>query len=102
MSKAFEELKTSIGQAIAIQKGEMKGRKTTYVFKPVKRYTNVQVKKIRNNANMTQSVFASFLGVSPKTVEAWEKGTNHPIGSACRLLDILDARKDIAIELMLV
>lgn len=101
MSKAYEELKTSLEQAIAIQKGEMKGRKTTYVFKPVKRYTNVQVKKIRNNANMTQGVFASFLGVSPKTVEAWERGTNRPIGSACRLLDILDSRKDFALDFLL-
>ena len=40
---------------------------------------------------MTQAVFANYMGVSSKTVEAWEKGTNHPTGSACRLLDILSS-----------
>ena len=28
------------------------------------------------------------MGVSVKTVEAWEAGRNQPIGSACRLLDL--------------
>lgn len=38
---------------------------------------------------MTQSVFASYMGVSVKTVEAWESGRTHPTGSVFRLLDIL-------------
>jgi putative transcriptional regulator len=31
-------------------------------------------------------MFAKFMGVSVKTVEAWESGRNHPEGTACRLL----------------
>ena len=38
---------------------------------------------------MTQSVFASYMGVSKKTIEAWECGRTHPTGPAFRLLDIL-------------
>ena len=38
---------------------------------------------------MTQGVFASYMGVSKKTVEAWECGRTHPTGPAFRLLDIL-------------
>ena len=30
--------------------------------------------------------FAQYMGVSVKTVEAWEAGRNHPEGAACRLL----------------
>ena len=41
-------------------------------------------------AMMTQHVFADFLGVSVKTVEAWERGRNHPTGPACRLIKILE------------
>ena len=38
---------------------------------------------------MTQAVFADYMGVSPKTIEAWELGRTHPTGPANRLLDIL-------------
>lgn len=42
-------------------------------------------------AGMTQSVFASYMGVSKKTVEAWEGGRTHPTGPVFRLLEILDS-----------
>ena len=38
---------------------------------------------------MTQSVFAAYMGVSKKTVEAWEGGRTHPSGPAFRLLEVL-------------
>ena len=43
---------------------------------------------------MTQSVFANYLGVSVKTVEAWERGRTHPTGPAYRLMSFL-AQKQI-------
>lgn len=36
-----------------------------------------------------QSVFADVLGVSKKTVEAWESGRNVPSDAACRLLELI-------------
>jgi len=90
MSKEYDNLMTSLNQAIAIERGQLKGRKTVYEIKPVKSYTNDQIKKIRNSVGMTQHVFASFMGVSCKTVEAWEKGTNRPAKTACRLLSMLE------------
>ena len=38
---------------------------------------------------MSQKAFAGYLGVSPKTVEAWEAGTNQPSGAASRLLSMM-------------
>ena len=38
---------------------------------------------------MTQVLFAGFMGVSPKTVEAWEAGRNMPDGPARRILAML-------------
>ena len=49
---------------------------------------------------MTQKIFADYMGVSPKTVEAWESGINHPVGPACRLLSLLERKKDEALKLM--
>ena len=40
------------------------------------------------------NVFANYLGVSKKTVEAWELGRTHPTGPAYRLIDILNQGKE--------
>ncbi len=100
MSKYFDDLEKGLMEAIDIEKGKIKGKKTTFVIKPVKKYMHNQVKKIRNDAGMTQSAFANYMGVSSKTVEAWEKGTNHPTGPACRLIYFLANKKDIALSLL--
>lgn len=90
MSKYFDDLMTGLNEAIAIERGELTGRRTVYEIQPVKKYDNAQIKRIRNSVGMTQVLFASYMGVSCKTVEAWEKGVNHPTGSACRLISMLE------------
>lgn len=44
---------------------------------------------------MTQLSFALLLGVSKKTVIAWEAGVRKPNGSARRLLGLLDQDRNI-------
>ena len=90
MSEFFDDLMTGLNEAIAIERGELKGRKTVFEIQPVKTYDNNQIRAIRNSVGMTQVLFADYMGVSSKTVEAWEKGTNHPTGSACRLISMLE------------
>ena len=80
----------SLNEAVAIERGELKGRKTVYEIQPVKKYDNTEIKQIRTSVGMTQLLFAKYMGVSSKTVEAWEKGTNHPTGTACRLISMLE------------
>lgn len=89
MSTLFEDLKLGLEQAIDYEKGKGSGRSVTYIISPVTEYSKAQIKHIRKQSGMTQKVFASYMGVSPKTVEAWECGRTHPTGSASRLLDIL-------------
>jgi putative transcriptional regulator len=45
------------------------------------------VKATRKVLGISQSLFARFLGVSPKTVRAWEQGINVPHKMACRFMD---------------
>jgi putative transcriptional regulator len=45
------------------------------------------VKATRRLLRTSQGIFAQFLGVSVKTVRAWEQGTNAPSDIACRFLD---------------
>ncbi len=94
MSLLFEDLREGLQEAIDFEKGTGKAKTTVFVITPVTKYTNEQIKAIRNKAGMTQAVFANYMGVSKKTVEAWELGRTHPTGPACRLLDILDQGKE--------
>lgn len=89
MSSLFDDLKQGLEEAIDYEKGTGKARVKTYMIMPIKEYSNKEIREIRMKAGMTQTVFASYMGVSKKTVEAWECGRTHPTGPVFRLLDIL-------------
>ena len=55
------------------------------------KYHEKEIKQIRENLNLTQKNFAYVLGVSLKTVEAWESGRNIPQGTAQRFLQLLQS-----------
>ena len=93
----FDDIKTGIGQAIEYEKGTLKAKNTTITISPVDTFTPGEIKEIRNNTGLTQVLFAKYMGVSVKTVEAWESGRNHPEGTACRLLSL--TRNDPAFPL---
>ncbi|MBR2414708.1 MAG: helix-turn-helix domain-containing protein [Clostridia bacterium] len=82
----FDEIKTGLNEAIEYEKGNLKAKTTTVSVEPIGVYTASEIKSIRNSTGLTQNLFAKYMGVSIKTVEAWEAGRNHPDGAACRLL----------------
>ena len=84
----FDEIKEGLNQAIEYEKGNLKAKKTTLTIIPVDTFTPVEIRQIRNSTGLTQALFAKYMGVSVKTVEAWEAGKNHPEGTACRLLTL--------------
>ena len=91
MTSLFDDLCTGLDQAIEFARGTGEAKVTHCIIEPVKKYSRTEIKSIRNRHGFSQSVFANYMGVSKKTVEAWECGRNTPTGSACRLLCILDA-----------
>ncbi|MBQ4481818.1 MAG: helix-turn-helix domain-containing protein [Lachnospiraceae bacterium] len=91
MKSLFDDLCTGLQQAIDYERGTGKAKTRTLMIAPVKKYSNDEIKAIRNRAGMTQTVFANYMGVSKKTVEAWELGRTHLTGPAYRLLDILES-----------
>ena len=95
MSSLFDDLREGLEEAISYEKGTGKAKTKTYMILPVNEYSNKEIREIRMKAGMTQSVFASYMGVSKKTVEAWECGRTHPTGPAFRLLDILASGEGI-------
>lgn len=90
MKSLFDDLKQGLEEAIAFEKKNGKAQTKTYMITPIRKYSNKEIREIRIRAGMTQSVFALYMGVSKKTVEAWECGRTHPTGPAFRLLDILN------------
>lgn len=95
MSSLFDDLREGLEEAISYEKGTGKAKTKTYMILPVNEYSNKEIREMRMKAGMTQSVFASYMGVSKKTVEAWECGRTHPTGPVFRLLDILASGEGI-------
>ncbi len=50
-------------------------------------YKPQTVRATRELLNLSQRLFAKFLGVAVQTVRAWEQGYNVPSEMACRFLD---------------
>jgi putative transcriptional regulator len=74
----------------ALEKGEVSKRFTCRQVKlnlQNQPYSPKLVKETRGVLGVSQSLFARFLGVSPKTVHAWEQGVNTPSAMACRFMD---------------
>ena len=88
MLSIFDDIKRGINEAIEYEKGNVKANVRTLSVTPIEKFTATEIKNIRINAGMSQVLFAKYLGVSSKTVEAWESGRNHPNGTACRMLSI--------------
>ena len=91
----FDRATKSLDEAIRIEKGELESRRNTVTINPVVDFDSGEIKMIRQSLEMTQISFATLLGVSNKTIEAWEAGTNKPNGSARRLLELLNLDKSI-------
>ena len=97
MNTLFEDLREGLLQAIDYEKGNGQARVVTYKIDPVTELNKDQIREIRMNAKMTQNVFADYLGVSVKTVEAWERGRTHPTGPAYRLMSLLSNKQTQAL-----
>jgi putative transcriptional regulator len=51
-----------------------------------------KIAEIRDGLNLSQTLFAAALNVSPETVRAWEQGKRSPDGAALRLLELAEHR----------
>lgn len=49
-----------------------------------------RIKRIREDARVSQPVFARYLNTSESTVQKWEAGTKRPSGMALKLLAVVE------------
>jgi len=90
--KIYSSIIKGLNEAIEHEKGKsvpgLKRKKISIV--PVPHYNSSKIKEIRNKLQLSQSTFANIIGVSIKTVEAWEAGRNIPQGPAQRMLWLME------------
>ena len=95
-NRKYESIMTGLNEAIEDAKSNKPVlKRQALTIEPVKVYEAEEVKRIRNATGMSQKIFASYMGVSDKTVEAWEAGTNHPSGAASRILRMMEMDKNL-------
>jgi len=55
--------------------------------------------KIRQKLKLSQSAFASLMGVSPRTIQDWEQGRRKPRGPAKSLMRIAEQHPEVFTEI---
>lgn len=96
----FDDLQTSLQEATAYKNGDRtKGRAVIREI-PVPDYLPEDIVSLRQASDLTQRGLATVLGVSPRTVEAWEAGKNVPSGPSKKLLFLMEKDKSLVKKLV--
>lgn len=99
MESVYQSIVTGLSEAIEDTKShEKKLTRHTVSIMPVKEYDAKAIQNIRKRTGLSQKLFAGYMGVSTKTVEAWEAGTNRPSGAASRILNMLEMDSELIVK----
>ncbi|POU77133.1 transcriptional regulator [Leclercia sp. LSNIH6] len=88
----FDELKTSLEEAVDIKNGTKAPSRVT-------RYEIADVKAIREQLNVSQAEMAKALGTSVDTIKSWESRRRNPTGLAAKVLATIQANPAFFYEL---
>ncbi len=92
-AKAFDnfnlhdELTASLQEALAYKRGDKSKGRVVVREIPTPEYTGMEVRRIRTQLHLSQNGLATALGVSKRTVEAWETGKNTPSNKLLYLIE---------------
>jgi putative transcriptional regulator len=90
----FERLKSGLKEGIAHARGELT-LKTVEVPEAPPEIDAKTLVALREEAEMSQAVFAKVLFVSSKTVQSWEQGIRVPSKAARRLLHVFTQHPEV-------
>ena len=88
---SFDELMNSVKEMDSIARGHKTPGRTT-------RFTDPEVREIREKTGLSQIRFAALIGVSKRTLENWEQGRRQLTGPAKALLRIVDSDPEFALR----
>ena len=81
----FQEIMSGFEEALDYEKGKA----TAETISRKRALPVIDVYEVRSSLNMTQKGFAEVLGVSTRTVEAWECGKSNPTPTAKKLISLV-------------
>ncbi len=90
-TKIFGELLESVREGGAILRGQRKPSRSFVVGAS-------GVRAIRERTSLSQSEFATLIGVSVKTLQNWEQDRRRPTGPAAALLQIIAHEPQLAMK----
>lgn len=88
MSDAGSRMIASARQALAFAQGDTGNGCVAHVP------DTIDVRRIREKIHLTQSDFARYFGVNPRTIQDWEQGRRAPSGASRAFLTVIDREPD--------
>jgi putative transcriptional regulator len=93
--KIFRELHASLRDALAYEDGRQVDLRATELPPAPRKLRPRDIREIRKALNASQTLFATFLNVSPNTIRSWEQGTRRPQGADLKLLAIAEKNPQV-------
>ncbi len=87
----FQQLAASLKEGGAILHGEREASRTTTLQSP-------DARAIREKLGLSQTQFATLIGISPRTLQNWEQGHRHPEGTARALLRVAECHPEAVLD----
>lgn len=92
----FSGIMAGLNEALAYEKGKA----SVETFARKQSLPTISVLEVRTSLSMTQKTFAKVLGVSCRTVEAWECGKTIPSPTAKKLIYLIREDHSLIDKLM--
>ena len=89
-TRVADDILKGLEEVLEYKQGKRNLRRRHVAIAPLPVYKAKKIKAIREGLNFSQNIFALTLGVSIKTIEAWEAGSSEPIGPARRMLELIE------------
>ena len=86
----YKGILEGLQDAIAYKQGDHSRGRVSVPEVPVPDYKAADIVRVRKGLNLSQRSLANLIGVSPRTVEAWETGKNEPAAPTRCLLYLLE------------
>ena len=88
---AIHEMMTGLDAVGAIDKQTMRQFDESCLT-PIHPFTAAEIRALREQAEVSQAVFASYLGVSKESISQWERGEKKPSGPSLKLLSLVERK----------
>ena len=93
MPTVFEDIIASLNELKDHAEGKPTGvvvhRRVSQEVVAIPTFTPQEIRQVRIDSNLSQKTFAACVGVSLKSVEAWEGGRSCPDGAARRTIGLM-------------